>query len=207
MTAEFDQAFWDSRYSEQPAIWSGNPNPQLVTEAADLPPGRSLDVGAGEGADAIWLAQRGWTVTAVDISAVALQRAQAHARGQTIEWKRADLTTWAPPSSSFDLVSAQFMQLPPEPRAALFRNIIAAVAPGGTLLVVAHDPSDMESGAHRPHHPDLFYTAEDIAGSLGTEWEIVAAQTRPRAAKDREGGAVTIKDSVLRARRTVPGGA
>lgn len=202
MTTQFDQAFWDSRYNEQPTIWSGNPNPQLVAEAADLTPGRALDVGAGEGADAIWLAQQGWTVTAVDISAVALQRAKAHAGdAHKIEWKRADLTAWAPPSSSFDLVSAQFMQLPPEPRATLFWNISAAVAPGGTLLIVGHDPSDMGSGAHRPHYPDLFYTAEEIAASLGTEWEILTTEARPRAAKNRDGGPTTIRDTVLRARR------
>src|ERR1700730_7897302 len=112
------QDFWDARYGSAEAIWSGNPNPQLVAEVADLVPGTALDVGSGEGADAIWLASRGWQVTGIDISPVALERAAqlAAAAGETIAdhitWQQADVMVWDPAPKQFDLVSAQFIHLP-----------------------------------------------------------------------------------------------
>ncbi|HVA24135.1 MAG TPA: class I SAM-dependent methyltransferase, partial [Chloroflexota bacterium] len=111
-------AVWDERYRSQGQLWSGRPNPHLVSEAADLTPGTALDAGSGEGADAIWLAEHGWQVTAVDFSTVALERGAARARelgdevARRITWQHADLTDWGPPVASYDLVSAQFMQLP-----------------------------------------------------------------------------------------------
>ena len=119
----WDAAFWDERYRSSSALWSGQPNPQLVIEAGDLRPGTALDVGCGEGADAIWLATRGWRVTAVDISTVALERGAAQAGavgddvGLRISWLQADLIEWNPPAS-YDLVSAQFMHLPKAQRQA-----------------------------------------------------------------------------------------
>ena len=121
--AFLDEDFWNERYQESGRIWSGKPNPQLVAEVAGLVSGRALDVGCGEGDDAIWLAQHGWDVVATDISAVALGRAIQHAQDTDrsawarIEWRHVDLLTDPPDRDSFDLVSAQFMQLPPEPRA------------------------------------------------------------------------------------------
>src|ERR1700738_3548715 len=109
------QDFWDARYGSAEAIWSGNPNPQLVAQVADLRPGTALDVGSGEGADAIWLAERRWQVTGIDVSTVALERAAllAAAAGQDvadrITWQQADILTWDPAQRQFDLVSAQFM--------------------------------------------------------------------------------------------------
>lgn len=202
---EYDQAYWDTFYNERPAIWSGQPNPQLVAEVAALTPGSALDVGSGEGADAIWLARRGWTVTAVDISEVALTRGAAIAAADEesaarITWDRQDLLRWAPPESSFDLISAQFMHLPKDEREPLFARLAAAVAPGGTLLIVGHHPTDMESGAHRPPRPDLFYTAEEIAQLLDDgQWDIVT-ESRERL-QNHDGEAFTIHDAVLSARR------
>ncbi|MHA7275240.1 class I SAM-dependent methyltransferase [Arthrobacter sp. Hz1] len=204
---EFDQTYWDAFYNERPSIWSGQPNPQLVTEVADLTPGTALDVGSGEGADAIWLARHGWTVTAVDISQVALTRGATHAAtdeasAARITWTRQDLLQWAPPEFSFDLISAQFMHLPKEEREPLFTRLAAAVAPGGTLLIVGHHPTDMESGAHRPPRTDLFYTAEEIALLLDpAQWEI-ATESRERT-QNHDGASLTIHDTVLRAHRTV----
>ncbi len=175
-TPVFDKKFWDERYGSASAIWSGNPNPQLVAEVADLGPGAALDIGAGEGADAMWLAQRGWTVTAVDISSVALDRASQLARAfdadaaERITWQQADVTEWAPPADSFDLVSSQFMHLPSAQRAPYVRRCAAAVKPGGVLLVVGHHIHDLETTAGRPHLPDLFFSAEDIAHELGAGW-------------------------------------
>jgi SAM-dependent methyltransferase len=199
--------FWDERYRAADALWSGQPNPPLVTEAADLAPGTALDAGCGEGADALWLAARGWQVTAVDISTVALERGAAHARAvgmevaQRITWLPADLTSWVPAAASFDLVSAQFLHLPKDPREALFRRLAAAVAPGGSLLIVGHHPSDLQT-IPRPLSPDRFFTAPDIAALLDPRgWDIVVRAARARGATDPTGRPVTLHDVVLRARR------
>jgi SAM-dependent methyltransferase len=204
----FDQQFWEERYRSSAAVWSGRPNPHLVAEVADLAPGAALDAGSGEGADALWLASRGWRVTAVDFSATALQRGAAHAEAlgnglaDRIDWVRADLTAWEPPEASFDLVAAHYMHLPAAPRRALFARLSTAVALGGTLLVVGHHPSDMQTTMPRPDMPELFFTAEEVAGSLDPDrWQVVAADARPRSATDPDGRAVTIHDTVLRARR------
>lgn len=203
-----DAASWDEWYRSSDSMWSGRPNPQLVAEATDLAPGTALDVGCGEGADAIWLADRGWAVTAVDISAVALDRAAGHARragdavAGRITWRVADLTRSEPGTASYHLVSAQFMQLPPTGRAALHRRLAAAVAPGGYLLVVGHHPDDMHATARRPPLPDLFFTAQDVAAALDpVGWQVLTADTRARSAIDPDGREVTIHDAVLMARR------
>ena len=202
---EFDEEFWEERYRAYPAVWSRQPNSQLVAEAADLPPGRALDAGGGEGADAIWLAGRGWQVTAVDFATEALRKAAEHAAraGITdrIEWLHADLTTWSPDDAAYDLVSAQFVHLP---RAAerLFVRLAEAVAPGGTLLVVGHDPSDLHTGAHRAAAPERFFSAGEVAAKLdATQWKIEVAEARPRLSKQHEGDNLTVHDAVLRARR------
>ncbi|HEV8022988.1 MAG TPA: class I SAM-dependent methyltransferase [Candidatus Lustribacter sp.] len=201
-------AFWDERYRSSTSVWSGDPNPQLVTEVSGLGPGYALDVGSGEGADAMWLAERGWRVLAVDISTVALERSAALAAKAApgvparIEWKQADILTWSPEPGAFDLVSAQFMQLPAEDRDPFFRRLAAAVAPHGTLLVVGHHPSDLETTARRPRGAGVLYPPEAIASLLHAgQWEIVASEARPRSAVDPEGRTVTVHDTVVRALR------
>ncbi|MGE3910766.1 MAG: methyltransferase domain-containing protein, partial [Chloroflexota bacterium] len=142
----FTPEFWDERYGSSERYWSGNPNVQLVAQVADLTPGTVLDLGCGEGADAIWLAQRGWQVTGVDVSQVALDRAagQAAAIGaetaDRISWEQGDAYTWDPAPRQFDLVSAHFMFLPGVDREALHQRLAAAVRPGGRLLIVSHHP-------------------------------------------------------------------
>jgi SAM-dependent methyltransferase len=203
-----DEAFWDERYHSSSALWSGHPNPHLVTEAADLAPGIALDVGCGEGADAIWLAEHGWRVTAVDISTVALERGAAHARevsadvARRITWLHADLTSWVPAASIYDLVSAQFMHPPKDQRDALFHRLAASVSPGGSLLIVGHHPSDLQTTIPRPPTPELFFTASDVAASLDRHgWDIVVCEARARPTLDPEGRTITIHDAVLRAQR------
>jgi SAM-dependent methyltransferase len=204
-----DQEFWEERYRSHPAVWSGHPNLHLVTQSADLTPGTALDVGAGEGADALWLAERGWHVTGIDISTVALNRAASHAReagadvAGRIEWLQADLTSWVPKPMSYDLVSAQFLHLPKSHREPVLANLAASVAADGTLLIVGHHPSDMETTVPRPPMPELFYTAKEIGDSLNPdEWDILVCEAHPREVTDPEGKAVTIHDAVLRAQRS-----
>ena len=211
---EFDEAFWNARYGEKKRIWSGRPNPQLVTDAEGLAPGTALDVGCGEGADALWLAARGWEVTGVDISTVALARATEHeqelAAGKApagdgsvwpVHWEHHDLTHWEPPAESFDLVTAQYMHLPTAQRDPLFQALARAVAPGGTLLIVGHHPSDMQSEASRPDLPDLYFTAEDIVELLEEGWEHQVMEARPREASGPEGATLAVADTVYRGRR------
>lgn len=221
MATLFDEKFWDERYGGNGAVWSGNPNPQLIAEAADLVTGRALDVGCGEGADALWLAERGWHVVAVDLSSVALQKAARHAAAKaatgpalvgSIEWEHHDLLAWSPPAGSFDLVTAQFMHLPTADREPLFARLAEAVAPGGSLLIVGHSESDILAGARRPHDPELFFTAADVAGSLAVDslavnpldanqWRVEVSEARPRIGTDMNGSQITIHDEVMRAVR------
>jgi SAM-dependent methyltransferase len=200
------QAHWDARYASRERIWSGKPNRQLVAEAASLPPGVALDAGSGEGADALWLAERGWRVTAVDVSPVALARAAAHAAQQgeevagRIAWEHADVRTWSPRLAAYDLVSAQFLHPAPDVRPELVGRLAAAVAPGGVLLYVGHDPSDLLGIAHG--HPELLPAVSEIAQLLDRDgWDVEVAEVRPRPGTHRDGRVVTFHDAVVRARR------
>ena len=210
MSDPFSQEAWDERYRSRDALWSGNPNPHLVAEAGDLIPGHALDVGAGEGADAIWLASRGWHVIAVDLSTVALERACAHADragpdiARRIDWVHDDVTSWDPGTGRYDLVSVQYMHLPPAPRKAMLEQLATAVAPGGSLLIVGHHPSDLHTTVQRPHTPELLFTGDDIAAELDPgRWTIITNAAPERTATDPDGNAVTVHDTVLRATRRV----
>ena len=199
---------WDEKYRSRAKIWSGEPNPQLIAEAAHLPTGTALDLGCGEGADAIWLASRGWKVTAVDVSAVALERAEAHAqeRGQggNITWVRQDLATWVP-AELFDLVTAQFLHSTVMPWQQALQLAAAAVRTGGTLLIVGHHPEGLPPwGQHHDHAAERFYTAEQLARELGIaepEWRLDVVDTRHRSATGPDGEAAALTDAVLRATR------
>jgi SAM-dependent methyltransferase len=203
--AHFTREFWDERYRSAGRLWSGQPNVQLVAQAAGLPPGEALDAGCGEGADAIWLSLHGWTVTAVDVSAVALDRAARHARAEgvadRVTWRREDLLTWEPAPQRFDLVSAQFMHLPSPELESMHARLAAAVRPGGILLIVSHHPDDLHANVGRPDHLSMFPSAEQLGGELDpAQWEIVAGAFE-REATDLDGRPATVKDSVLRATR------
>lgn len=205
----FTAAYWDDRYGTAERLWSGAPNVQLVAEAADLVPGTALDAGCGEGGDAHWLAAHGWRVTAFDVSAVALQRGTAHAPPEVadrIVWRQADFATWESAGALFDLVSAQYLHFPSALRDRVYARLAAAVAPGGTLLIVGHEPSELHRGGigslgEHDHEPDMFFTAAQLAADLDpAAWDVLVTDSRPRVAHvdDRE---VPISDAVLRARR------
>ena len=205
--AMFEREAWEERYRARPALWSGQPNAQLVAEAAALTPGRALDVGCGEGGDAIWLAERGWQVLGIDISSVALERAAAHTPARVasrIVWTQADLREQSPEESGYDLVTSHFVHMPRDPMWALYRAAAAAVAPGGTLLIVGHHPDDLLTTAGRSHFPDAMFTPADLLAALAlapSAWHIHAAEQRPRPAVDPEGRDITVYDTVVVARR------
>ncbi|SDF44439.1 Methyltransferase domain-containing protein [Blastococcus fimeti] len=198
---------YDELYRSAPAVWTGRPNGQLVAEATGLPPGTALDAGAGEGGDALWLAARGWRVTAVDFSPVALGRGAAKAAEllltDRIDWRHEDLEVWTPPEASFDLVTAHYLHSAWTDRAAMFRRLAAAVAPGGTLLVVGHQHGEQWGHGHaHAHEAGALYTAQDVAAVLDPdEWTDVVTETRDRdpGAAHRTGNPVP--DTVLVARR------
>jgi thioredoxin reductase len=199
---------WDQRYRGE-QIWSGNPNGTLVNEVGALAPRRAIDIGAGEGGDAVWLAQQGWQVTANDVSGRALARVAAEAErwGLAIALNHADVNSIEPfGGDTFDLVTAHYASIPRTPDDRGVRNVIDAVAPGGTLLVVSHDlepmrhPIDTERFS-RPFDPDAYVRTEDVAAVLaGTPgWEIEVDDVRPRPPGAASGHHVD--DVVLRARR------
>jgi SAM-dependent methyltransferase len=197
---------WNTRYADKDAIWSGNPNVVLVTEVADLPPGRALDVGAGEGADVLWLAARGWAVTGADISSVALARAAQEAQRQRLEvdWRQVDLLNDPPAPASYDLVTAHFMHLPGPDRRALYAALADAVVPGGTLLLVGHHPSHLPGGGHRPALLVTLFTPDLVPELAPDDWAIDVAEVRQRVARDPgnpSGPQIMLSDTVLRARR------
>jgi SAM-dependent methyltransferase len=207
-----EEADWDHRYAGDAPMWSGNPNGTLVHEVSDLPPGRALDVGAGEGGDAIWLAERGWKVTASDISSRALGRvaAEAERRGLVVDSLHRDANApGAFEAGGYDLVSMQYGSVHRTPDQRGVRNLLAAVAPGGTLLVVAHDLTPMRAPIDvaeqtRIFDPDAYVGVADIAAAIGddADWEIEVDETRPRPP-----GAVSthhVDDVILRARRRSP---
>jgi 2-polyprenyl-3-methyl-5-hydroxy-6-metoxy-1,4-benzoquinol methylase len=205
VAAMYSQETWDARYAESDRVWSGRPNLRLVEEVADLPPGRALDVGCGEGADAVWLAGRGWQVTALDVSEVALARAREHAVqagvGERVTALRHDLMTAGPAPGRYDLVSSFFFHVPADRFAEFHRGLAGLVEPGGTLLVVGHHPDDVATGARHSHGPQLLFTPEQVVEVLDpAAWDVVtaAAPTREQAMAD---GAVTVRDSVVRAVR------
>ena len=201
----FTQETWDARYAESERIWSGNPNPRLVEHVAELSAGDALEVGCGEGADAVWLATKGWRVTALDVSQVALDKTAAHAEeagvADRVTTVRHDLMSATPLPGDYDLVSMQFMHPPPDLFDDVHRRVGAAVRPDGTLLVVAHHPHDVESGVREPHGPDLLFTPDRVVQALGVDaWDIRVADTPTRTQVIAE-RAVTVTDTVVLAVR------
>lgn len=200
MTEGFDAEYWESRYRGHAGHRSTEPSPQLVAEVAALTPGAALEAGCGEGADAAWLAQRGWRVTAVDVSPTALDRARRYAatRGRAvaerIQWVEADLLGGPPTTQVFDLVTSHYVH-PAGPVEDLIRHLAGAVAAGGTLLAVGHAPDDTYSAAHGGQH--AAWQPTELARMLRQDqWRVEVAETRTRAHGPHE-----LRDAVLRARR------
>ncbi len=205
LTHMFTAEFWDERYSSSQRIWSGNPNARLVEEVEPLTPGTALDVGCGEGADVVWLAGHGWTVTGVDVSGVALDRAAGHAAeagvAERTSWQRADVFARDPLPTGFDLVTASYVHVPPDLFDAVYRHVAASVAPGGSLVVLAHHPDDVHTGLRNSELSHLLFTPEAVHAVLDpAEWEVVSSRVVTRE-HVHEGTSHQVSDTVVRARR------
>ncbi|GAA3090968.1 class I SAM-dependent methyltransferase [Streptomyces rectiviolaceus] len=205
-TAESAEAFWDERYNQSGRLWSGEPNAALVRETEGLTPGSALDLGCGEGGDAIWLARQGWRVTATDISRVALSRAAEHAAqaqvADRVDWQHHDLGT-SFPAGSHDLVCAQFLHsLHEMPREQILRGAAAAVSPGGTLLIVGHmgfPAWETES------HPGVdFPTPQKVLASLdlpAEQWDVLVCDTHEHSLTTPDGEPSTRTNYTVKLRR------
>jgi SAM-dependent methyltransferase len=202
-----DAEAWDERYAASELVWSREPNQFVAAELADLPPGTAVDLAAGEGRNAIWLASRGWSATAVDFSQVALDKGArlAAQAGIDVTWVRADATAWQPPEP-VDLVVVAYLQLPAEDRRRAVRGAGRMLAPGGTLLLVAHDSTNLAEGTGGPQDPSVLMTAEDVLDDLsGLDLEVVRAERVARGVRsaDEHGGEErrTAWDCLVRVRK------
>ena len=176
-------AGWDDRYSGE-RVWSGNVNEALVAEVSDMSPGRALDVGSGEGADSVWLARRGWQVTALDISPKAVQRTEALAAdaGVKVDGVAAGLLDASLADASYELVSAMYPALLRTPTGEAEQRLLDLVAPGGTLLVVHHADVDREHALDHGCNPENYVSPDDVR-ALAVErggWDVVTNERRVR---------------------------
>ena len=165
-----DAAEWNQRYATTELVWTADANQFVVAETEALPPGRALDLAAGEGRNAIWLAGSGWKVTAVDFSDVALDKGRRLAASlevaDAITWVCADVVAWTPPPESYDLVVIAYLHLPAEDLRTVVTAAVSALAGGGTLLVVGHDESNLQGGTGGPQDPAILYTPRKIAAAI-----------------------------------------
>ena len=205
-----DSTAWNQRYKDSELVWSAAPNLWVKQLTEDLPAGKALDIAAGEGRNALWLAARGWHVTAVDFSEVALRRARSLAEEQLgrdasrLETLEADVETWVPSARSYDLVLVVYLHLPKEQRSSVMRAAAEAVAPGGTLLVVGHDVENLTSGHGGPQDPALLYRPGDIVADIGpAQLVLLREETVPRSVTDGGGQPRQALDALVVARRLV----
>ena len=204
----FEPPSWEERYSGEQKMWSGNPNPQLVAEASALSPGTALDVGCGEGADVVWLAEHGWRATGADLSVVALEKARTHAGEAGVadrtEWVHVDLLADDPLPGGADLVSAMYVHVPEADFDRVYAAIAGAVRPGGTLLVAGHHPDERHTDLRNPHLSHLLFAPERVTSLLEDGWSIDVAEARTREVGDDHGhghGSAVATDTVVVARR------
>jgi SAM-dependent methyltransferase len=190
---------WNRRWAGERANAATTPSAFLIAETEALPPGRALDVACGAGRNAVWLARRGWRVTGVDFSDVALQAARglATSAGVDVEWIEADAVTWPAESRAYDLVAIMYLQLPAAERRAALARAAAAVRPGGTLLVVGHDLLNLTEGVGGPTQTDVLFTPDDVAAEIGG----LVVEKSERVRRAVEGAGRDAIDALVRARR------
>ncbi len=195
---------WNRRYEGAELLWTAEPNRMLVGEVDDLPAGRALDVGCGEGRNAVWLAEKGWQVTGVDFSDVALDKARqlAEARRVSVEWVLADLRSYHPQGHAYDLAVVLYLHLPREERRRVHAACAGALRPGGVLIVLGHDVTNVRDGYGGPQDASILFTpddvVEDFSGEVGVTVE--RAERVQRRVATEAGERVAI-DALIRAVR------
>jgi 2-polyprenyl-3-methyl-5-hydroxy-6-metoxy-1,4-benzoquinol methylase len=192
---------WDRKWRDERPEPRTEPNRFLVAEVERMPPGRALDLACGAGRNAVWLAEQGWKVTAVDFSEVGIESARrlARSRGVEVDWVLADVLDWDPPAGAFELVVVLYLQLPAGERREVLARAASALAPGGTLLFVAHDLRNLTEGWAGPKSPEVLTTPEEVASEL-PGLVIERAERVSRPVEDEEGEHVAI-DTLVRATR------
>ena len=195
-------ADWDQRYEDADLVWSAGPNLFVEQICGELPPGRAIDLAAGEGRNAIWLAERGWNATAVDFSPVAIRKALAIAdhRGAPIIAEVADLTEYVPTPGGYDLVLIAYLQLSDVELTPIVRRAADAVAPGGRLVLVCHDVENLEHGYGGPQHVDVLTTPRQITDALDDGLTVERAEVVERPVTTADGDRVAL-DTLVVARR------
>jgi len=201
-----DRDAWNERYvARDDLIWAESPNRFVESECTGLPPGSALDLACGEGRNAVWLAGLGWDVTAVDWADAAIGKARALAarRGTGVDWVVSNLLVYEPAESAYGLVLLSYVQVPPEDRAIIWPRAAAAVAPGGTLLVVGHHARNLTDGSGGPKDPRVLYTPDDVVAVLDAAggFEVVRAAEVLRPVETEDGTESTAIDCLVRAVR------
>jgi SAM-dependent methyltransferase len=199
-----DSRQWDERYSATEFVWATGPNQFVAAELAGLPPGRAIDLAAGEGRNTVWLAERGWRVTAVDFSRVGLDKGRklSAARGVPegqVDWVVADLAHYQPEPGAYDLALIAYLQVGAKVRATVLGRAAAALAPGGTAFIVAHDLANLTEGSGGPQDPEVLYTPDAVRAEL--PGLCVLRAERVRRTVDRGDGPATAVDTLVRAVR------
>jgi 2-polyprenyl-3-methyl-5-hydroxy-6-metoxy-1,4-benzoquinol methylase len=207
-TSRFDvnaeRDYWNQRYATRELIWTAEANRFVAEEVSTLNPGRALDLAAGEGRNAVWLAERGWQVRAVDLSDVAIGKARQLATSRNvadrIDFQATDLRDFEPEAASFDLVMLIYLQLPQAELQPIIARAANAVAPGGTFLLVAHDASNIEHGYGGPQDPAVLHSAAQVTPLLDGRFDIERAGVAERPVKTDSGVQVAL-DCVVRGSR------
>jgi SAM-dependent methyltransferase len=199
-----ESAYWDQRYASQDLVWTADANRFLMDETAGLAPGCALDLASGEGRNAMWLAQQGWNVRAVDFSGVATEKgrqiASARHIDERIEFETADLRRYEPGLQCFDLVVMVYLHIPQLELQPIIARAAQAVAPGGTLLLIGHDSENLVRGFGGPQTAEMLYTADQVVAALGGTLVIDKAQRVERAIATQDGQRIAL-DCLVRAHK------
>jgi SAM-dependent methyltransferase len=200
-----DRSDWDSRYQATDLVWSADPNRWVAAEVADLTAGRALDLAAGEGRNSVWLAGRGWSVTAVDFSAVALNKGRRMAESLGAEtvnrilWVEADLVDYTPEPASYELALVIYLQVLADQRHVVLRRAVESLVPGGVLLVVGHDTTNLTAGVGGPQDASVLFTPDDVVADLATSGTTVRVEKAERVLRPVDAEPRPAIDALVRA--------
>jgi SAM-dependent methyltransferase len=203
-----DAEDWNARYATRELVWKGEPNRFLPPEVVDLAPGRAIDLACGEGRNALWLAARGWQVTAVDFAEAGVDKGRrlAAERGLVVDWRVQDLLAWEPPVAAFDLVLVFYLQLPADERRIVHAAAARALAPGAVLVLVAHDRTNLVDGHAGPRSPAVLHDPDEVVADLragGVDDLVVERAERVRRSVATDEGDRVAIDCLVRASRPV----